>query len=192
MNRTQPDSQHPRPSYDPIAKGLHWTTVALVLANFALAETWSHFSRATRHEMVVAHMSFGILLAAVVAFRIAWRLMPGHRVAAAVSGLEQVVSTAVHWLLYALLAGQAVLGFVLRWAGGEAMSFFGVPIPSPMTAVSRSEHRLIGELHDWTGWTIIIVALGHAAAALLHHFIARDAVLRRMLPGEPRPPRVSA
>jgi cytochrome b561 len=29
----------------------------------------------------------------------------------------------------------------------------------------------------------MLVAAGHAAAALVHHFVNRDDVLRRMLPG---------
>jgi cytochrome b561 len=186
MNSAQAGKETLRTSFDPVAKWLHWTTVVLVLANFGLAETWSHFARATRHQMIVAHMSFGILLAAVVALRIVWRLVPAHRVAPAVAGLQQLAATAVHWLLYGLLAAQAVLGFVLRWSGGEAMSFFGLLIPSPMATVSRPTHHLIGELHEWVGWSIIIVALGHAGAALFHHFVVKDSVLRRMLPGATR------
>ena len=75
-----------RTHYDPFAMSLHWATVFLVLANFALAETWELFARPTRHAMIVTHMSFGILLAAVVIARIAWRLIPGHQMPPAVSG----------------------------------------------------------------------------------------------------------
>lgn len=171
-----------RTRYDPVAMSLHWATVFLVLANFALAQTWGGFARPTRHLMIVTHMSFGILLAAVVVARIGWRLIPGHQVAPAVSGLTELASKIVHWLLYGLLAIEAVLGFVLRWSGGEAMSFFGFLIPSPMATVSRPVHHQIGEFHEWTGWAIIVVAAGHAAAALYHHFVVRDDVLRRMLP----------
>lgn len=175
-----------RARYDNVAIGLHWLTVALVFANFALAQTWEGFPRPTRHLMVVAHMSFGILLAAAVVARVAWRLIPGHQVRSAVSGLTERAAAAVHWLLYLLLAVSAVLGFVLRWTEGEAMSFFGLQIPSPMATVSRPTHHLIGEAHEWVGWAIIVLAAGHAAAALYHHFIVRDSVLRRMLPQGPR------
>jgi len=175
-----------RTRYDPFAMGLHWTTVFLVLANFLLAETWTHFARPTRHLMIVTHMSFGILLTAVVIARIGWRLVPGHQMPPAVAGLVELASKAVHWLLYAMLASEAALGFVLRWSGGEAMSFFGLAIPSPMAKVSRPTHELIGDVHHWLGWAIVITAAGHAAAALYHHFIVKDDVLRRMLPGGAR------
>jgi cytochrome b561 len=41
----------------------------------------------------------------------------------------------------------------------------------------------LAELHNDTGWAIIAVVGLHAAAALLHHYVLRDRVLVRMLPG---------
>lgn len=171
-----------RTVYDPVARGLHWATVFLVLANFGLAETWDNFARPTRHLMEATHMSFGILLAAAVIARIAWRMAPGHQMPPAASGLQELAAKAMHWLLYLLLAASAVLGFVLRWSGGESMIFFGAPIPSPMEKVSRGVHHQISELHENVGWAIIILAAAHALAALYHHFVVKDDVLRRMIP----------
>jgi cytochrome b561 len=176
-----------RTQYDGVAMTLHWLTVLLVFANFGLAETWERFARPTRHLMVATHMSFGVLLTAVIVARIVWRLMPGHQMPSIGAGLVERASKAVHYLLYALLALEAVLGFVLRWSGGEAMSFFGLQLPSPMPAVSRSTNHLIGDIHHWVGWAIVLGALVHAAGALYHHFVVKDDVLRRMLPGAARP-----
>ena len=172
-----------RTSYDGVAKALHWLTALLVLTQFGLAELWGFWPRPTRHLMIVAHMSFGILLTLVLAVRIAWRLMPGHQVRAAVSGWTEILAKAVHYLLYGLLATEAVLGYALRWSGGEAMSFFGVLIPPPFAPLSKPAHHLVGEVHNYVGWTIVLLAAGHAAAALFHHVALRDDVLRRMLPG---------
>jgi cytochrome b561 len=132
--------------------------------------------------MIVSHMSFGIILSAVIVARLAWRLLPGHQVAPAVSGWTEMASRAVHYLLYAMLAAEAVLGFVLRWAGDESMSFFGLLIPPPFAPFSKAAHHQLGELHELNGWAIIILAAGHAAAALYHHYVLRDRVLSRMLP----------
>lgn len=171
-----------RSRYDGISIALHWTTVALVICLFALGELWGYFQRPLRHDLVVVHMSLGILLGLAVVARIVWRLMPGHRVEAAGNGLTDRLAQMVHWLLYVLLVGQALFGWYVRWSEGEAMSFFGLLIPSPLTPVSRDTHHTIQELHGWAGWAIVIVALGHAAAALYHHFVLRDSVLERMLP----------
>ncbi|GAA0335491.1 cytochrome b [Sphingomonas oligophenolica] len=170
-------------NYDRVAIAFHWTTVLLVLVQFLLAQLWDLFGKPTHHLMVVAHMSFGILLAVVIVGRLVWRLMPGHQVPVIVSGWVGLASKAVHYLLYALLAAQAVLGFVLRWAGGEDMSFFGLLIPSPFAPWSRAAHHQVGELHENVGWAIIIIAAAHGAAALYHHYVLKDRVLLRMLPG---------
>lgn len=172
-----------RTQYDAVAITFHWLTVALVLVQFGLSQTWDWFGKPTERLMVTAHMSFGILLAAVIVLRVGWRLVPGHRMPPAVSGWVELASKAVHWLLYAMLSAEAVLGFLLRWSGNEAMSFFGLQIPPPFAPFSRTAHHLIGELHEWNGWAIVILATGHAAAALYHHYVLRDRVLSRMLPG---------
>ena len=155
----------------------------LVLAQFALAELWDLAERPTRHVMIVAHMSFGILLAVVLVVRIAWRLTPGHRVRPAATGRVELASEAVHYLLYGLLAAEAVLGFVLRWSGDEAMSFFGLPIPPPFAPFSKPAHHLVGEAHDVVGWTTIVVAAGHARRRCSTTSVLHDDVLWRMLPG---------
>lgn len=171
-----------RTSYDSFAIALHWTTASLVIVQFLLAEFWEDFARPTRHLMITTHMSLGILLTAVVLIRIVWRLIPGHQMPTAVSGWREIASKSVHYLFYVLLLVQAVLGFVMRWSGNEAMSFFGLQIPPPFAPFSKPLHHLIGDLHNWNGWLIVILAAGHAAAALYHHYALHDRVLSRMLP----------
>src|SRR4051812_18741382 len=53
-------------NYDGVAISLHWATALLVVANFALAETWDWFAKPTQHLLQTVHMSFGILLGLVI------------------------------------------------------------------------------------------------------------------------------
>jgi len=140
-----------RSRYDNVAIALHWLTVLLVLSLFALGQLWGYTQRPLRHELVVLHMSLGILLGLTVAARIVWRLLPGHRVAPAATGWTETLARLVHWLLYALLIVQSLFGWYVRWSEGEAMSFFGLLIPSPLTPVSRAAHHQLQELHGWVG-----------------------------------------
>jgi cytochrome b561 len=168
--------------YDNVAISLHWLTALLVVTQFALAETWDWFSRDTRENMQSIHVSLGILLAAVVLARIVWRWIPGHQVSSLEAGWMRVASKSVHYLLYVLLIAQAALGFAIGWSAGHPMHFFGLPIPGPFGALSRPMRHDLRELHEKAGWAIIILAFGHALAALYHHYMLKDRVLGRMLP----------
>ena len=168
--------------YDRVAIALHWATALLVIVQFALGQAWGWFPRPTRHLMVVTHMSLGIILTAVVVTRVLWRFGLGHQASSVEAGWVKIASKSVHYLLYALLMAEAVLGFLSRWQGNEAMSLFGLQIPPPFTGAGRKAAHQLQDIHNWVGWAIIILAAGHALAALYHHYVLRDRVLGRMWP----------
>src|SRR5947208_12887475 len=103
-------------NYDSVAIALHWATAALVVANFALAETWDYFAKPTQETLQSLHVSLGVLLAAVVVARLVWRWIPGHQLSSLEVGWVRLASKGTHYLLYTLLVIQAGLGFVFRWA----------------------------------------------------------------------------
>ena len=168
--------------YDSLSIALHWSTAALVLLQFALAETWDCFPKAVQNVMIIGHMSFGFLLAAVITLRILWRLLPSHKAFASDQGLLEHAAKALHYALYVLITVEVVLGFFTRWTDNHALSFFGLLIPSPFGTFSEATGGVVDEIHDLNAWLIIILAGGHALAALGHHYLLKDDVLRRMLP----------
>lgn len=169
-------------NYDNVAIALHWMTALLVVANFLLAQTWDWFAKPVRGVMEDTHMSFGVLLTAVVATRLAWRLIPGHQMSSLEAGWVRLSSKATHYVLYLLLVAEAALGFTFRWGAGRPMEFFGLGIPPLIGQLSRPLRHQLREFHEWIGWAIIIIAMIHAAAALYHHYKLKDRVLLRMLP----------
>jgi cytochrome b561 len=173
-------------NYDAVAIALHWATAALVFANFALGQTWDWFPKPVREVMEDTHMSFGVLLTAVLATRLVWRLIPGHQLESLETGWPRRASKAAHYLLYLLLAVEAALGFAFRWGAGRPMEFFGLRIPPLIGEMSRPLRHELREIHEWTGWAIVVIALLHAASALYHHYHLRDRVLTRMLPAAAR------
>ena len=170
-------------NYDAVAVALHWATALLVVIQFVLAITWDYFSRDTRETLQSVHVSVGVLLAAVIIARIAWRIVPGHHRPAIVTGWVKWASKSVHYLLYVLLVAQASLGFAWRWAQGHAVSFFGLfAFPGPYGQLARATRHTLAEFHEYIGWAIVIIAFGHALAALYHHYALKDRVLGRMFP----------
>ncbi|MDE1905260.1 MAG: cytochrome b [Rhodospirillales bacterium] len=166
--------------YDQMTVALHWLTAGLVILQFGLAELWGFFPRPAHRLMVLGHMSFGLVLAAVFATRIIWRL-PGHR-AHFNDGLDLSARLArlMHRALYGLLAVEIILGVATRWTDNHPLSFFGLLIASPFGTFSKATGYAVDQIHDIIAWTIIVLAGAHAAVALLHHFVLRDGVLRRM------------
>jgi cytochrome b561 len=173
--------------YDNVAIALHWTVALLVIVQFALAMTWDWFAKPTAKAMESVHISLGVLLAAAILARIAWRLLRGHQQSSLEGGWVAIASKGVHYLLYVLLVAQAALGFAFRWAQGHAVGFFGLfAIPGPFGEVERPLRRLLHEAHEWVGWAIVAIAFAHALAALYHHYVLKDGLLGRMLPAARR------
>jgi cytochrome b561 len=85
-----------------------------------------------------------------------------------------------------LLVAEAALGFSFRWGAGRPMAFFGTGIAPMIAEIARPLRRELREFHEWIGWAIIVLALIHALAALYHHYVLKDRVLVRMLPGGAR------
>ena len=54
-----------------------------------------------------------------------------------------------------------------------------------LSLLHQSLRHLVGDWHALAANAILIVAGVHGAAALFHHFVLRDATLRRMLPWLP-------
>jgi len=170
-------------NYDDVTVGLHWATAILVVIQFLLGVTWDYFPDAMTRQMQSLHISLGVALTAVVAGRIVWQLIPRHQRPAIVGGWEKIASKGVHYLLYALLVVQAGLGWAWRWAQGHDVGFFGLfAIPGPYGALARPTRHLISEAHEYIAWGIVVIAFGHALAALYHHYKLHDRVLGRMLP----------
>ena len=90
------------------------------------------------------------------------------------------IARVTHWLLYALLVVAVGFGIANVWVRGDSIfNLFRIP---PYDPGNRALMHLIGDRHALFANAVLIVAGVHAAAALFHHYILRDATLRRMLP----------
>ena len=72
--------------------------------------------------------------------------------------------------------------YIANSAYGAPTPFFGLfELPGIVGKNEELATRLF-TLHRWVGWLVVLLVLTHVSAALYHHFIRRDAVLKRMLP----------
>lgn len=172
--------------YPPLARSLHWLTVLAVLVIYGVTYLEAFFARGTPERGMIwwTHISVGLLLIALIAVRIPNRIF-GRRPGPSreISRPVAIASEAAHGLLYLLLIATPLVGVYLAFLRGDAVTFFSLfTIPSPV-AVDRTFARQVIEVHETLANALVILALLHALAALAHHFVLKDDVLRRMLPG---------
>ena len=180
MTKTYP-SHGEHATYDLITIIFHWLTAAIVVVQFSTAEIWELVEKGPlRYGLFHTHVAFGIALAAILALRIVWRPFFGKLRPVQLPKTQRIAADAFHYLLYFLMTGQIVLGFLLGWSAGNPLHFFDLFDIAALYVVPRELSNTIGELHDYVAWSIVSLAFLHAAAALFHHYIVHDGVLRSM------------
>jgi cytochrome b561 len=175
----QPDT-----SASPYDRGtivLHWVTAILVVALWCLGQTIDWFPRgAPKIAAISTHITGGIVLVVVLLARIFWRGSAGRHLPPVDPGMMGVLSQLVHTALYLLLIAVVSVGISLEWLrGGTLFGLFNLPGLTAEHVVLRPFTGLHGLLAN----ALLIVAGLHALAALAHHYVLRDGVLRRMMPG---------
>ena len=178
-----------------VARTLHWLTAFLILTAIPLGLIATDMpfdtsdALAAKANLFSIHKTVGIAAFFVALIRIVWALTqirpvtlhPDRRA-------ENLLADLVHWLLYiSMLAvplsgwvhNAAVTGFApILWPFGQTLPF--VPQSDSVAAVASAAHWLFGKL-------LMVSILLHALGALKHHFIDKDATLRRMLVGTAAP-----
>ena len=159
---------------------LHWLTAGLVACSWTTAQVIDLWAPAERMPIRSVHVLLGLVMVVVLLTRIATRASGLGGTPPAETGLLARLAGAGHLLLYALLVAAIVLGLANSWVRGE--NFFGLVTIAPFDPANRALRRTVGSLHELATNAILVVAAGHAAAALVHHYVLRDGILRRMLP----------
>lgn len=171
--------------YGAIAQAFHWAMAALVFAQFGLG--WYMEGLPLGPEAFALynlHKSLGLLALLMLAGRVLWRLAsPAPPLPREMSGVEQLAARAIHGLLYALLLVQPASGLVMAFASGFPTVIFGLfTLPSPIAANNALKDAFL-LVHFASSFALAALVLLHIAAALRHHLVRGDDVLRRMLPG---------
>jgi cytochrome b561 len=171
----------PATRYDGVSILLHWLTAALVVILWTLGQTIDFFPKgAPKIDARSTHIVLGATLGIVLLVRMSWRAGAGRRLPLANSGWLGVTAKLVHYGLYILVGVTVVLGIFNAWQRGDVLfSLYTIPKLVPGDLVLK---RALEALHADFADAVVIVAGLHAAAALAHHYLLRDRVLRRMLP----------
>jgi cytochrome b561 len=170
--------------YPATSKWLHWLVAACVLTTAPVAIAMTRVGEGqTQDALYNIHKSLGVLIFILVILRVINRLMVGAP--APEPGIERwqkAASSATHGLLYLLLVAMPIVGYVANSLYGAPTPFFGLFNLPPIVAENKPLSETLFTLHRWSGFLMIVLVLMHIGAALFHHVIRGDNVLRRMLP----------
>jgi len=185
-----------RSGYGLVAIGLHWL-VALGFLGAYMAVYYRHwFTEDKTPENWTAlqlHLSFGVTIAVFVVLRIIWKLSNTKPDALPASPLEHMAAKSTHWLLYAFMIIMPITGYLGCGAPTEYFFLFDIPKFADTAAFKMLVADGLGlTFKEWEGpidfihkksgeylvWVLILI---HAGAALYHHIVRKDGVLKRML-----------
>ncbi|HEV7260559.1 MAG TPA: cytochrome b [Bosea sp. (in: a-proteobacteria)] len=175
--------------YGSAARHMHWATAGAVLVMVPLGLAMSYRGNTLdiwdglTDALYSSHKTLGFLVLWLVAGRLTYRLIKGAPPdEPTLLWWHKAASHLVHWLLYGLLIVVPLLG----WIGVSlypSLTLFGlVDLPALASPNEELAKTVLG-VHGKLAIAMALLACGHIAAALYHHFIRKDGVLRRMLPG---------
>ena len=170
--------------YGVVAQLLHWIIVALVITQFVLANKAGDLPLgAAKLATLAQHKSVGITILGLAVLRLLWRLFgTTPALPAGTARWQSRAAHVSHFLLYALLLIIPVLGWLMSSARNFPVSWFGLITLPDFIEPDRAAYDFLHDAHEIAAKSLFVIAIVHAAAALKHHFIDRDDVLRRMLP----------
>ena len=168
--------------YSPTAKWLHWIMAVLIIALLILGFYMADLPKGPdKTALVQFHKAIGTVMLVLAAVRLWWRI--GHTpppLPASIAAWQAQVVYSAHWLLYGLMIAQPLSGWAMSSARGFPVALAGIiPLPA-LVGKNESLGEILKELHEFIGWSLAILVIGHVAMALKHHFIDRDGLLLRM------------
>lgn len=163
--------------------GLHWLMALLIVGLYILGDYMVDldYYDPWYQSAPFWHKSFGLLVGLLLVLRIGVRLFSRSPEGNDVSRFNKLAAVAVHSALYGLVLLICISGFLISSADGRVVSFFGLFDVASLGALIDKQEDVAGVWHERAGLAILFLAGFHALAALKHHFIDGDRVLKRMI-----------
>ena len=182
------------------ARFFHWAIVVLVLIQiplgFWMVEVYEHYTETYGDDRLplvlqtsMAHHTIGFTVMILAALRLSWRLQNVTPELPALAMYQRWLARVTHVVLYLMMFLYPFTGWAAlsAYEGEFPIFFFGwdsVPRIVPQVPEgSRFDYETFAEMHRFY-WKLGAGVLGlHIIGALWHHFVKKDGVLKRMLPG---------
>jgi cytochrome b561 len=169
-------------SYGRGAIAFHWTVAALVVWVGILGLLHDSWPKRSHLFWINIHALSGMVLWLLVIARYGWRVAhPAPGLPAHLGPAYRRFSQAAHISLYALLFVTPIIGIVTFIWHGRVLNL-GLFAVNFGVRSDRAFFEPTEDLHGYLAYALFALAAMHIAAALWHHFVMRDGILRRMWP----------
>jgi len=173
-----------REKYGSIAKLFHWLMAIIILTMIPLGLYMQPLPISSEKLKLYGwHKQWGVTVFILVLCRLGWRSvnvippMPAH-----LATWQKWAAHSVHFALYAFMIFMPLTGWMMSSAADLPVSFFGLFVLPDLVGPNETLRVFFATTHKWLAYGLILALVAHIGAALQHHFIYKDSILRRMLP----------
>jgi cytochrome b561 len=163
--------------FSSLVRFLHWLMAVLVISMLVIG---------LNEHLLWLHEPLGLLILALVLFRIHVRLNEDAPPPQDMPVLQQRAARLCHLLLYALMVVMPLVGWAMISAEGSPIVLMGwLHLPS-ILPYDIHLYRILRKTHTYLAMLLAGTFIVHFSAALYHGLIRRDGVFSSMARGRPR------
>ena len=174
--------------YGAISKGFHWGVGLLIVGMIALGLYMEDMHGPDKLKTYAFHKATGLVILGLVILRINWKLsQQSPLLPASLSKPHVIGARLAHFALYLCIFLMPLSGWLMSSAAGFPVSIYGWFVMPDLIGPDKPTARFMHKAHGILADALIILISLHVLAALLHHFVYKNNVLRTMFPFvEPR------
>ena len=172
--------------YTRTAQILHWVMAIIFIIAWCIGFYSGNFlsydaDGSFKGVVITLHKNIATVLIFLLVVRLFWRYThPVPQLPDTMSTTMKTLAHLGHFALYCMLIALPLTGALFSWSAGHpvpVLYLFEIPrLIEPNQAVLA----IVKPLHIYLSWGAALLIVGHAMAALKHHFIDKDHVLKSM------------
>ena len=165
--------------YGAIAVTIHWLSAVLIIAVLGSGfRAGNALDPVIKAQMLSIHIPLAFIVALLTLARLLWWKLADRKPdpVPGTPNWQHYSATTVHWLFYIVILGMAASGIGMLVLSGAGSVIFGSSdgqLPDFWSFKPRVPH-------GFGARAMVALLLAHVGAALYHHFVRRDGLLRRM------------
>lgn len=171
-------------SYGSASKFFHWLIGLMIIGLLGVGIWMTDLENGPfKFQVYGIHKAMGIIVLTLATLRLLWRLRQVTPLLPESTSLwQKKASQYAHVALYVVMFMMPLSGWAMSNAAGYQVSVFGLFTMPNIVSANPKMRTLFGNIHTACGYAAIGLVALHVGAALQHHFLKRDDVLKRMLP----------